>query len=308
MPTPSDANKKRSQSTYFVQDRHNKEELTWLIIQEQMLTKSMGGTLPEQDDPASFSRVLDVACGPGGWVIDTARSYPGMKLVGIDINVKIIEYAPERAKAEQVLERVEFKKMDALAGMAFEPASFDLVNMRLAVSFVRTWDWPALLSEFQRVTRDGGVIRLTEADIAEGNSSALMELNNFLKQAFYHAGNFFAFQNDGLSSQLAPLLIRHGLENVQTRAHKFVYSASTPEGQQFIKNMQPLYRTVQPFIQKWMHAPNDYNIIYQHALKEMESVNFQATWNFVTAWGTNVEHREEMLLEACDIDTIPYQE
>lgn len=285
MPTPLDPNKKKLQSTYFVQERHSKEELTRLTIQEQMITKSMGGALPEQTEPARLQRVLDVACGPGGWIIDAAKAHPAMALVGVDINEKMIEYARERARAEQVAERVEFQVMDVLREVAFPPASFDLVNMRLAVSFVRTWDWPRLISEFQRITRGGGVIRLTEADIAEGNSPALHNLNQLLRQAFYNAGNFFALQNDGLTGQLAPLLTRHGLENVQTRVHNLTYRASTLEGQQFVKDMQHLYRTVQPFIQKWMHAPSDYDEIYQQALSEMQHASFVATWNFVTAWG-----------------------
>ena len=139
----------------------------------------------------------------------------------------MIEYAQERARTEQIAERVEFQAMDVLGGLTFPSASFDLVNMRLAVSFVRTWDWPKLLGEFRRVARAGGVIRLTEADVAEGNSPALTSLHQFLKQAFFNAGNFFALQNDGLTSQLAPLLVRHGLENVQSRVHKLTYRAGT---------------------------------------------------------------------------------
>jgi ubiquinone/menaquinone biosynthesis C-methylase UbiE len=288
MSTPLDPHKKKLQSTYFVQDRHNKEELTRLTIQEKMITQSMGGALPEQADPSSFRRVLDVACGPGGWIIDAAKAYPSIELVGVDISEKMIDYARERARTERIAEQVEFQVMDVLRGLTFAPASFDLVNMRLAVSFVRTWDWPKLLSEFQRVTHDGGVIRLTEADIAEGSSPALLNLNQLLRQAFFNAGNFFALQNDGLTSQLAPLLTRHGLKNVQTRTHKLTYRAGTPEGQQFTSDMQHLYHTVQPFIQKWMHAPDDYDAIYQQALNEMQQADFVATWTFVTAWGTNV--------------------
>ena len=269
MPTPPDPNKKKLHNTYFVQERHGKEELTRLTIQEQMITTAMGGVLPEQSEPASLRRILDVACGPGGWVIDAARTYPALELIGVDINEKMIEYAQEQARARQVAERVTFRVMDVLRGLDFPDASFDLVNMRLAVSFVRTWDWPRLLSEFQRITRQGGTIRLTEADIAEGNSPALHSLNQLLREAFFHAGNFFALQNDGLSSQLAPLLTRYGLENVQTRVHHLVFSSKTTEGKQFVKDMQHLYRTVQPFIQKWMRAPSDYDDIYQQALNEM---------------------------------------
>ena len=50
MPTPLDPNKKKLQSTYFVQDRHNKEEITRLTIQERMITQSMGGIITARAD------------------------------------------------------------------------------------------------------------------------------------------------------------------------------------------------------------------------------------------------------------------
>ena len=56
-------------STYWVQDRSNKEELTRLRLQDAMLTASMGGVLPEQSDPTIFQHVLDVGCGSGDWLI-----------------------------------------------------------------------------------------------------------------------------------------------------------------------------------------------------------------------------------------------
>src|ERR1700738_5459467 len=55
-------------STYFVQNRSSEEEMTRLQIQDQMVTTSMGGVLPEQSDPTIFQRVLDVGCGTGWWV------------------------------------------------------------------------------------------------------------------------------------------------------------------------------------------------------------------------------------------------
>jgi ubiquinone/menaquinone biosynthesis C-methylase UbiE len=286
MAKSSEAPKNERPSTYFVQDRRNREEFRRVTIQDQMLTASMGGVLPEQDDPMVFHRVLDVGCATGGWAIGAAKTYPTMSLVGIDISEKMIDYARARANAEQVADRVSFRLMDALRVLEFADASFDLVNMRLAVSFVRAWDWPRLLSEFQRVMRPGGIVRLTEAEVAENDSSpALTQLHLMLREAFHNAGNFFTPQNDGLTSQLANLLTRYGLEDVQTHMHALVYRAGTPEGQKFAEDMQHLYRTLRPFLQKWTRIPEDYDAIYRQALIEMQQENFVATWRFLTAWG-----------------------
>ncbi|MBV9231749.1 MAG: methyltransferase domain-containing protein [Chloroflexi bacterium] len=286
MAAPLEPRKNELQSTYFVQDRRNKEELTRITIQDQMITGSMGGVLPEQTDPTIFRRVLDVGCGTGGWAIEAARTYPTMSLVGIDISGKMIDCARERARAEQVAGRVEFHVMDALRALEFPPASFDLVNMRLGVSFTRTWEWSKLLREFQRITRHEGVIRLAEGDEIESNSPALTQLSHLMFQAFYNAGNVFKLQANGLTSELAPLMKRYGLSNVQTRVRLLTYAAGTSEGQRFAEDMQHLYRTVRPFIQKWARLPEDYEELYQQALIEMQQPDFVANWKFLTFWGS----------------------
>src|SRR5881394_1366493 len=97
-------------STYFVQDRSNLDEMTRLRIQDQMLTAGMGGVLPEQDHPIRFRSVLDVGCGTGNWLIETAKTSPTMKrLVGVDISTKMLDFAREQAEAEGVSDRVEFR-------------------------------------------------------------------------------------------------------------------------------------------------------------------------------------------------------
>jgi ubiquinone/menaquinone biosynthesis C-methylase UbiE len=104
--------------------------------------------------------VLDVGCGTGNWLIEAAKAYPTMSLlIGIDISAKMVKYACEQAEEQQVNDRVEFHTMDALRLLEFPDKYFDLVNLRLGVSYLRTWDWPKLLQELQRVTRSGGVIR-----------------------------------------------------------------------------------------------------------------------------------------------------
>ena len=142
MPTPPGPRNSEYPSTYFVQNRKNQKELARLAIQDHALTAGMGGVLPEQADPSIFHRVLDVGCGTGGWLIEVAQTYPTMSLVGIDISQRMIKYARVQAEAHQVKDRIKFHVMDALHPLEFSPACFDLVNLRLAVSFMRTWDWP----------------------------------------------------------------------------------------------------------------------------------------------------------------------
>jgi ubiquinone/menaquinone biosynthesis C-methylase UbiE len=274
-------------STYWVQDRSNTEELTRLRLQDAMLTASMGGVLPEQLDPTIFQHVLDVGCGSGDWLIEAAQTYPGMSLlVGVDASSKMIDYARTQAEAQQISNRVQFRTMDALRMLDFPPASFDLVNQRFGTSFLRTWDWPKLLQEYQRVSRRGGVIRITEFDIvSESSSPAHRHLLELMLESLYRAGHLFIRSNDGVTSQLAHLLHRSGIRNVQTHVHMLQYQAGTVEGQLFCEDTRHLFRTVEPFLRKWTRVPEDYSSIYQQMINEMEQSNFAATFPLLTAWG-----------------------
>jgi ubiquinone/menaquinone biosynthesis C-methylase UbiE len=269
-----------------VQDRSNKEEMTRLTLQDQMLTASMGGVLPEQPDPSMLQRVLDVGCGTGGWLIEVARMYPTIpRLVGVDISDRMIAYAQAQAAAQQVNDRVEFHTMDALRRLEFPAGFFDLVNQRLGLSFVRTWDWLNLLREFERITRPGGVIRLTEADMVESTSTGLTRREQLLLRAFHQAGHFFVPEQDGITRELVPLLQRYGLQTIQTRVHQLEYRAGTEEGRLFAENMAHGFRTLKPFIQKWTMVPDDYDALSQQAVSEMQQPGFVATWRLLTVWG-----------------------
>ncbi len=283
-------------STYIVQDRSNDEELNRLRIQDQMITTSMGGVLPEQLNPESFHRVLDVGCGSGSWAIEATQTYPTMSLFGVDISKKMVDYARSQAAAQGVADRVEFAVMDALRMLEFPNNYFDLVNLRLGLSFLRKWDWPKLLSEFQRVTRPGGIVRITEAEIVlPNNSPALTQLQEMLRCAFDRAGHFFEPETNGLSAHLAPLLTQHGIQQVQTKDLGLEYRAGTPQGEAYYEDMKRAFRTIRPFTQKWGCISQDYEAIYQQALKEMKQSDFHVTLRMLTAWGHPYPKKEQKI-------------
>jgi ubiquinone/menaquinone biosynthesis C-methylase UbiE len=286
MTTPSNPPKKERPSTYFVQDRQNERELVRLAIQGHMLTESVSGTFPEQPDPAIFRRVLDVGCGPGSWVIEAAQSYPTMSLIGIDISMRMIEYAREQAAIHHVADRVEFAVMDALLMLEFPAAFFDLVNLRFSASWMRTWDWPKMLGEMLRVVRPGGVIRITEPEMIHVcNSSARTQFDKIFQCAMYRAGHLFTEDTTGIVAHLTDLLTQHGCQEVQTKAFALEYQPETPQGQAYYDVSMHVFRTLRPFIQKWGGLVPDYDMLIQRTLDEMQQPDFHSTWNILTAWG-----------------------
>ncbi len=277
-------------STYVVQDRSNEEELIRLNFQDRMLTSSMGGVLPEQPDPAIFRRVLDVACGTGAWLTEVAKTYPLISLlIGVDVSKRMIEFASAQAQELGVHDRVEFHTMDALRMLEFPQGYFDLVNQRLGMSYLRTWDWPKLLQEFKRVTRRGGIIRLTESDvIIDSNSPALMRSNETFLKSLIQAGHLFTPDRLGIVNALPPLLSRHGFTNVQTHIYTLEYRAGTPEWRSFFEDMKRIMQTFAPFARRMGNQPEKAEELVQQALEEMQHPDFVATWHLTTVWGVKL--------------------
>ena len=296
MPDPTEELREH-ESTYVVQDRSNVEEMTRLSIQDKMLTKGQGGVLEDVADPQLLQRVLDVGCGTGGWLMETAKTYPTIKmLVGVDISLKMVKYAQAQAESLGLGERVQFRTMDALRALDFREGFFDLINQRLGASWLRTWEWKKILLEYQRVARADGIIRITESDAwSGGNSPALTKLCNLILEAGYHSGLFFHSRRDGVTSELPRLMTQHGFRHVQTRVHTLVYRAGTNAHQSFYEDMFYAFRVALPFLQKWTNVPKDYQEIYQQALKEMQQPDFVVTWNMLTVWGIKPEGKPMLM-------------
>lgn len=278
---------KEHPSTYPIQDRGNLDEFARLDVQDSMLNSGMGGALPELDSPSHLQRVLDVGCGTGDWLLETARTFPTIEqLVGVDISSQMRAYAHEKAQAQHLDGRVQFQTMNALRGLEYPDSFFDLVNLRFGVSWIRTWEWTKLLTELLRVTREGGIIRLTECSVTcESTSPALSSLWDIMLETSYRSGRLFMRSSDGITRQLVPLLTQHDLKQVQTRTYSLSHHAGTQAGQHFFNDMRHVFHLLLPYFQQWTRVPDDYQQIYQQALQEMQEPHFVATWTLLTAFG-----------------------
>ncbi len=166
-------------NAYFI-DPENVAEMARLIRLDALMAQGMGGLFApaEHVDLAQVHDVLDIACGPGRWVQELAFNYPDLQITGIDISRTIIQCAHAQAHL-QGLDNANFQMMDALQPLEFPDNSFDIVNARLMFDFMPRLAWGEVLQEFVRVTRPGGIIRLTECDeLGVTNSCALEKLKS----------------------------------------------------------------------------------------------------------------------------------
>jgi SAM-dependent methyltransferase len=287
MSTPN-ARGREQTGTYGVPKHLNAEEIKRLSLQNRLINTGLGGLLPEQPETARFSSVLDVGCGTGGWLIELAKSDPDItSLTGIDINEKIVAFARQQAAAEKVSNRVKFQAMDAIRALTFPDAHFDLINQRLAVSWLRTWDWTGLLREYLRVSRPGGMVRVTEMNFlpAQASSSALLQLCELMVKASYQAGHLYRPDGNSLLEALPDLLIRHGLKHVQSHPYTLEARGGTQKGDLLAEDMQRLFQNVKFFLNKWVRLPEDYDDICQRMAREMRTPDSVTISNFMTVWG-----------------------
>lgn len=274
-------------STYMM-DSSDVREVLRLTTLDHAITQGMGGPLPEQKRPAALHSVLDVGCGPGGWVLEVARRYPHLQVTGIDISRHMIEYAQAQAQAQNC-HNATFRVVNVLKPWPFGDTPFDLINGRCLFSFIKKTAWPFFIRECLRHLQSGGILRLTEVESACMNGEACERLISLVNRAFWRAGQSFSPNglHLGMTMVLPGLLREAGLKSVKSMAHAIEISYGTPAHDAFFQNSRFGYPLILPFLLKYeLTAEKDYVELSQQALLEMQSEAFRGVQFLLTAWGT----------------------
>lgn len=277
----------RKEETTYVMDDESGADMARLMFQDRLLTRHLGGLFPIAIDPESEMRVLDLACGPGGWLLNVAFEYPKAQVYGVDINPAMVSYAQARAWSQR-LENAHFQVMDILKPLAFEENSFDIVNARLLYFLMPAQAWPELLKECRRILRPDGLLCLTECETGISNGPFSEQLNRLLLQAMRQAGMIFSpdARQVGITAMLSGLLRDAGFTDVQQQAEAIDFSAGAPAHDAFCENIMIGAKLAQPFLLKMGNVmPEELDQVYQHCLEEMNGEEFRAIWYYLRAWG-----------------------
>jgi len=286
MDTPEDTTKSENR---YVLDAESATELVRITKQDAIVTKYMGSLLPHQVNPEEISTVLDVACGPGSWVLDVAYEYPKVQVIGIDISRNSIEYARARARTQGLENNALFKVMDASKQLDFPDNSFDLINCRFLIGFMTAEAWPNLLQECMRLSRPGGFIRLTECDDMGTTSSPAFEKFTAMVYRGFRISRR-SFSPEGKSFSITPMLGKFlkdaGYQQIETLAHVIDYSTGAEAHMSMYENWMAALDLLRPFLIKMkVTTPEEIEELYQQALAEMMSNDFRALWYFLSVVG-----------------------
>ena len=273
-------------STYVI-DAESAEEMARLIRQDHLLNQHMGGLFPELSDLSHVQRVLDIACGPGGWALEAAFHYTDMKVTGIDISERMIAYANAQTHIRKC-DNATFRVMDALKPLDFADASFDLINARLIAGFMHATMWPALLAECRRLLRPGGIVRITEFEWGMTNKPHFERILAVFNQTVQRAGHNFS--PNGLHYGILPVLPRllqnAGFATIEKVPYIIDLSTDPAARDGYYHDLAGIFQGFEAFIAKIPILPlAEWRELAQKALAEMHEEDFCCLFLLLTVWG-----------------------
>jgi ubiquinone/menaquinone biosynthesis C-methylase UbiE len=268
-------------------------EMVQLIESDRYFTRSMGGLLPEQPEEviANMHDALDIACGPGGWVLGMAQAFPYIEVTGLDISQGMIDYATTLARSSQ-LDNVQFRVGSAIDPLDFPDDSFDLVNSRQIEEVIPLASWPALLKEMLRITRPGGIIRISGNEWGMTNSPAYETLLTQLNQgglnfALHHAPDA---RTTGITNMASRYLKDAGCVNVQERPSFMDISSGAEQHMDAYKMWMIAAELLEPFLLSAGVTTKSMHEQLKHQLsQEMTEDSFRGIIYTMTAWGYKPE-------------------
>ncbi|WP_189361295.1 class I SAM-dependent methyltransferase [Thermogemmatispora tikiterensis] len=274
----------------YVIEADDAAELARTMLLEQLITRQLGGLFPERGgDLEAVQTILDIACGPGGWALAVAYAYPQVTVIGIDSCPAVVEYAQAQAWSRG-LGNVEFVVMDALQPLDFPDDAFDLVNARFLMGMMPASAWVPLLRECRRVTRPGGSIRLTEAELCWTTSPAFEQLSAWLARAFWRKG--YSFSPDGralgITAVLGQLLRSAGWGHIGYRPFVVDFSTGASAQTGGYQHFMVFWKLVQEFVCTWAEIPAEiFERCYQQAMAELLLDEFCGLWFHLLTWAEN---------------------
>lgn len=163
-------------------DGHVTATMSALQFQHKLFLREMrGDLLPDKIPSQGLQAVMDFICGPGSWCMDFSKKYPEKRVIGLDINKRIIDYARENAE-QSGSKNLEFMVVDRKRILPFADGSFDLIHLQNGTTLFTLQQWPEVMAEMARLLKPGGWLNLVDFEMGPASQPALDRVLTFLGQ------------------------------------------------------------------------------------------------------------------------------
>lgn len=280
----------RSASSHtYVFEPEDQAELTRLENQSSLVTRGLGGVLPERNNilPSDCLHVLDLGCGPGEWVRQVASLHPQVQVTGMDISSIMVAYAQNQADAAQI-SNAHFIQGTLLEAFHFPDNSFDFVNERLLGAVLRRERWSGFFQECLRITRPGGWIRVTEPnELWRANQPAWERMSPWQREMLHRSGYGFAtsepVEHLNLAPALARLLAEEGWTEVVSQERTMEFPIGSDIYQGMCENACVVAKGFAPMYFRFgLTTPEEFQQTYDEMVAEMTANDFYGYWRFYT--------------------------
>ncbi|KAF7288545.1 Methyltransf-25 domain-containing protein [Mycena chlorophos] len=106
------------------------------------------------------TRVLDIGCGTGTWILNCGKQWRNCQFVGLDV----VPLHPNLGSSE-LASRITWVQANFLEGLPFPNDEFDFVHIKRIALGVPEDKWDGLFEEIVRVLKPGGAFELLEEDL-----------------------------------------------------------------------------------------------------------------------------------------------
>jgi ubiquinone/menaquinone biosynthesis C-methylase UbiE len=182
-------------ATPFVRRRTHPLSLLFLLERSHLEVALQGQVPSSHHGTRTSQHILDLACGPGVWVLDLAMhgtplpEVEAADVVGLDPTHHLVEFARTEAQVRGV-SSARFLELDAMAtSLPFPTAAFDLVHGSCLSEVVIPDRWPLLLREILRVLRPEGRVQLLEFEPMISCAPAIATYNTLIRDLRHGTDN-----------------------------------------------------------------------------------------------------------------------
>ncbi|KAJ7459936.1 hypothetical protein FB451DRAFT_1405816 [Mycena latifolia] len=135
-------------------------EVLDLDVWETMACQKICDSLTWHVFPTPPTKVLDIGCGTGTWILNCGMAWRHCHFVGLDV----VPLQPDLG-ASELSTRITWVQANFLEGLPFPNDEFDFVHIKRIALGVPEDKWDALFEEISRVLKSGGAFELIEEDL-----------------------------------------------------------------------------------------------------------------------------------------------